>query len=457
MPDRPDPASVERGGLYTVTADALGREGDAIARLRPGDQYVVLVPGLLPGEQGLVKITSAARKFGRGELVQVTRPSADRSEPRCRHFGRCGGCDLQHLLYARQLERKAERLRAVLRHALGDAAPPLQPFRAPDPPFGQRHKVALHLSGRGHTLQGGLRMARSPELVPIEECPVSDPEALGLALDAVYALQELDLPATDRPGGILRSLVVRRAAGTGEAALLVVATRRIVPGLQRLCAELQRLGATVVAANWNEGDTGRLLGPHTAVLAGPERIRERILGTTYSLSPDAFFQTSPWGAAQLVELVTAALRPGPGDRVLDLYCGVGLFALHLAPQVAAVHGIEESPAAVADAEATAALLSAGRATFARGAVERQLQALRRGPRPTLVVLDPPRQGCGPAVAAAVGALGPARIAYVSCDPDALGRDLAAFAAARYRCTAVTPVDMFPHTHHLEAVAVLERA
>lgn len=452
MPARPDPAPLRRDSMHTLEIDALGAEGDGIARL---DGYVVLVPGALAGERVLVRITSAARKFGRGEVVQVLRAAPERVAPRCRHFLDCGGCQLQHLDGAAQGEHKRGRLQQVLDRALGDAAPRVAAMQAPDEPWGQRHKVVLHLEGAGQTLRGGFRRARRPDLVALDECPASDPHALGLGLDAVEELKELDLPAADRPGGLLRSVLVRRSAATGEAALVVVATRAMVPGLLQRVDELHRLGATVVAVNENTGPTERLLGPRTRVLSGPPRIRERIAGTTFLLSPTAFFQTSPWGAERLVELVRAALRPSRRHRLLDLYCGGGLFALCLAGEAAEVLGIEENPPAVADAEAAAGGGGIDNARFVAGRAGERLAGLRRSAdRPLLVVLDPPRAGCGPEVARRIAALGPERIAYVSCDPDALGRDAAAFAAAGYRLATVTPVDMFPQTWHVEAVASL---
>jgi 23S rRNA (uracil1939-C5)-methyltransferase len=445
---------VQKGELRTVTAEALGTT-DAVARV---DGYVVLVPGLLPGERALVRITSATRKFGRGELVSVLAPSPDRVDPRCRHFLECGGCHLQHLAYPAQALHKQQRLQRTLQHALGDDAPEVRPMLVPADPYGQRHKVALHLTGDGPTLAGGFRMARSPDLVVLEECPASDPQAFALARATITQLRSLGLPATDRPGGVLCSVVVRRAAGTGEACVLIVVTHP-VRGLKALCPVLRDLGATTVAANVHDGDTAQLLGHDTIVLAGPERIRERIGRVTYCLSPASFFQTAPWGAERLVGLVHQALAPKPRENVLDLYCGGGLFALALAPSCASVLGIEENPVSAGDAVEAAELLGLENVRILTGRVEDRLRTLARtgAARPDKIVLDPPRTGCGPELAAAIARLGAAAIAYVSCDPDALAADLQSFHQHGYRTAAVTPVDMFPQTHHVEAVAELRRS
>jgi 23S rRNA (uracil1939-C5)-methyltransferase len=449
------PVPVVRGEECSLEVEALGRGADGVGRI---GSYVVLVAGALPGERARVRISSAARKFGRGELLAVERASPQRARPPCGHFLVCGGCDLQHLAVAAQAEHKRARLAAALTHALGDRAPEIAPMAAPPDPLGQRHKVALHLQGAGRSLRGGLRRARGVELVALRECPVSDAVAFALAGEAVAALRETGLPAWDerRQSGVWRAVVVRRAAGTGEACVLIVAARGDVRELAVIAPRLAARGATTVALNVNTGPAARLLGHDTKVLAGPQRIREVLAGTDYLVSPGVFFQTAPWAAARLVELAGAFLAPGPGDVIGDLYCGSGLFALALAPLCGSVFGIEENAVAVADARAAARDGRLRNVRLVTGRVADRLPELAAA-RPRAIVLDPPRAGCGAALAGAIAALAPARIAYVSCDPDALARDLGAFADAGYRARRVVPVDMFPHTHHLESFAELQPA
>jgi 23S rRNA (uracil1939-C5)-methyltransferase len=247
---------------------------------------------------------------------------------------------------------------------------------------------------------------------------------------------------------------VRRSAGTGEAHVILVATRGAVPGLAGIAAELRERGATSVSLNVHDGPPGVPLGRRTVTLSGPQRIRERIAGTDYLLSATSFFQTAPFGAAAVIQQVMGGLAPEPGDTVADLYCGVGLLTLPLARAVRTVLGVEISAAAIADAAAAARLHGATNVELVAARVEDSMARLRQLAQPLKVVIDPPRSGCAPIIAA-LAALKPERIAYVSCDERALARDLRGFHAAGYSAREVTPIDMFPHTSHLESVTLLE--
>ncbi|MGE3171025.1 MAG: 23S rRNA (uracil(1939)-C(5))-methyltransferase RlmD [Planctomycetota bacterium] len=449
------PAPVRRGDHVTLDVEAFADGPDMLARI---DSYVVLLPGALPGERVRAAIQSGARKFGRARVLHVDRASPDRVEPRCRHFLDCGGCHWQHVGYAAQLRQKQARVEKDLRFALGDDAPPVEACVPAPEPYGQRHKVALHLVPGGRSaLLPALHRARDVDLVALRECPAVAPKAFALGCRAIELLGELRLPPFDpfTGHGLLRSVLVRHAAATGQSHLLVVASGE-VPELRHLLQPFLDAGATTVSLNLNDGPPGRLLGHTTHLLTGPRRIDEILDGTTYCISPDAFFQTSPHGARELVRAVTAWLDPGPRDVVADLYCGGGLFALPLAARAGTVIGVEDSGVSIADAEAGQKRNRRRNARFVRGAADRVL--LRFGnelPRPDLAVLDPPRAGAGPAVLERLCALRPRRIAYVACEPSALARDLLTLRGLGYAARSVLPVDMFPQTWHVEAVARLE--
>jgi 23S rRNA (uracil1939-C5)-methyltransferase len=448
------PAPVRRGDHVTLEVEAFADGPDALAHL---GSYVVLLPGVLPGERVRAAVTSGRSKYGRARPLHVDRVSPDRQEPRCRHFLHCGGCHWQHVAYAAQLAHKRSRLQKDLAWALGQGAPDVAETVPAPEPFGQRHKVALHLLPGERGLLPALHRLRDLELVPLRECPAVAAPAWELALSVLDRLSALRARVFDphTGEGLLRNVLVRRAAGTGQSHVVVVA-RGDVPGLRGLAPELLSLGATSVSLNVNDEPPGRLLGRETLVFEGPRRIDEVLSGTTYCISPDAFFQTSPKGAEQLVRIVAQWLQPGPGDTVADLYCGGGLFALPLAATAGSVLGIEESGVAVGDAEAGARRNRRRNARFVRGPVAAVLPRLGQDlPQPQLAVLDPPRAGTEPTVLERLCALRPRRIAYVACDPRSLARDLRALKDLGYTSRQVVPVDMFPQTWHVEAVALLE--
>ncbi|HEX5051255.1 MAG TPA: 23S rRNA (uracil(1939)-C(5))-methyltransferase RlmD [Planctomycetota bacterium] len=458
-PANPRAVPVERGDRIELEVDGLGDGPDGIGHI---GRYVVFVPGVLPGERASVRITSAARKFGRAELLAVQRAAPERVAARCAHFLACGGCHRQHQAYAAQLADKQMRLQRAVSFALGDDAPTVAPPIPAASPFGQRHKVVVHLRNTpDDRLEACFHRLRSPELVAVHECPASEPRAWALAMRAVALLHELPHGAWDpdfAPHALLRSVLVRTTT-TGHAHLLLVARAAHIPGLERLLDDLHDSGATTISVNGNDGEFSRLLGPDTTVVSGPPRIAEQLAGATYLLSPNAFFQTSPHGAQHLIRLCTQWLAPTRELDVADLYCGGGLLTLALARTARSALGVELSRTAIDDAQASARHNGVRNVAWRSGHADSWLAACRRGdlPRPHLVAMDPPRSGLGPAVIEELRQLRPRRLAYVSCEPQALQRDLRALAAAGFRTRSVQPIDMFPQTCHVEAVACLERA
>ncbi len=450
---------VARGDELEVTVDALGDGPDGIAHV---GGYVVLVPGVLPGERARVRMTSAARKFGRAELLEVIEASPDRAEPGCAHFLACGGCHRRHRHYAAQLGDKQARLARAAKFAIGDATIDVRPTIPAVPPHGHRHKVVLHLRNtRDGGLEGCFHRLRSPELEAVHECPASDPLAWDIATEAIDALCELPHGAWDpdfAPNDLLRSVLVRTTTA-GQAHLVIVARQPLVPDLHRILGRLHRAGATTISVNANAGEFSQLLGPRTAIVSGPQRIEEHIGDVRYLVSPTAFFQTSPQGAAHLVRLAEQWLAPGKDDVVADLYCGGGLLTLPLARRARSAFGVERNRESIQDAIAAATANRITNVHFRSDDADAWLAGCRAGrtARPTLVAMDPPRDGLAPGVVRELAALRPRRIAYVSCDPDTLQRDLRELHAAGFTARSITGVDMFPMTSHVEAVACLEAA
>ncbi|MCU0862577.1 MAG: 23S rRNA (uracil(1939)-C(5))-methyltransferase RlmD [Planctomycetes bacterium] len=456
---RPREIPVEKGDQLTIPFDGLGAGPDGLGRV---DDYIVFVPGTLPGERATVEITSAARKFGRGELIKLVTRSPDRVEPRCPHFLACGGCHRQHQSYPAQLLDKQARLQRTIDHALGEATVPVATTVPAASPYGERHKVVVHLlhDARGR-LQGGLHRARSPDLVAVHDCPASDPLAWDLVQRTIELLDTLGHRAWDpwfAPRELLRSVLVRTST-IGDAHLILVATAPEIPGLEDLLPELHRAGATSISVNHNDGEPARLLGPDTRHLSGRSYIEEPLAGLRFRISPTVFFQTSPRMAEQLIEHVLDWLQPRATDDVADLYCGTGLLTLPLAKRARSAFGIELNGHALDDARASALANQIGNTTFRCGDVAGWLRACRQGqlPRPQLVAMDPPRSGLGPEVIGELAQLRPERLAYVSCEPQALHEDLRALAAAGFVTKAVVPFDMFPQTALVESMACLERS
>ena len=378
----------------------------------------------------------------------------------CRHFGVCGGCSLVTATYEEQLARK----RARLADLLGADVPPVI---ASPRESGFRQKAAFVFGTRpgGRRLLMGHYAAGSNRIVAVDECPVHSPRANRIAFALRDRLARANVGAADARGGVLRHLIVRTTEDDAEAVAMLVVTRNdkaLRTPVRGLLASTDAPDGFVVNVNTKPGPY--MVGEASIVIAGRGQVRERgfasaagVKTTDFLVSPDAFFQTNVGAARVLVDLVLDGV--GDSRRVLDLYCGSGLFAIPLARREAVVTAVEENRVAIATLEANARLnrLPAGRVTAIAGRVEDAVSRLASTPWDA-VVLDPPRDGCAPGVLATVfERMRPPRAVYVSCNPDVLAGDLRAIRAAGYGIERVQPLDMFPHTAHIETVVTLRRA
>ena len=355
----------------------------------------------------------------------------------CKHFGVCGGCTLPGVPYAEQLARKRQELSRLL----GLDVPPLIPSPKES---GFRNKVSFVF---GNGVMGHYALG-SQKVIPIEECPVHHERGNRIA----FALRDR---LSRVPASILRHVIIgppktgvkhRRCWWFGAT------TNRFRAGEAVLDSADKPSGFSSTSTT----DPVRMVGDETIKIEGRSFVKEIIGGVSYLVSPTAFFQTNVGAAGELVKVVLEEVgKPG---KVLDLYCGSGLFSLPLVKAGATVTAVEENRQAIVDAEANVRLnhLDAGRIRFLAARVEDALARVARDSWDT-VVLDPPRQGCPPEVTAACSRPPPARAVYVSCNPDALAKELPVILKTGYRVTRVQPVDMFPHTDHIETVISFARA
>ena len=470
-------------GLHDLDIEFLDSSGDGVGRL---GRRLVLVPFTIPGERVRVRLDASRDGPVPGVLRDVLRASPHRVVPRCRHFGPeaepgagpCGGCAWQHIAYPEQLRLKTALVDRLVRAAVPDApaAAPAIAGADVDAPWGYRQKVHFVFTGadggrdrrrRGAPLVIGHYARGSRRVVPVRECPVHDERgnALAFHLHRAFAAAGVQGVSThdDRArggrtgggnGGVLRSIVIRAARRTSELLTTLVVTtdrdRRLRDATTRA---LRGAPDTGLHLNLHPDDDAFIFGRETRRLAGPARLREEVAGVSFLISATAFFQTNVRAADTLVALVRAAI---PADaRVLDLYAGAGLFALPLAKDGRRVTAVEEHRAAVADGEASRALnrIPEDCCRFIARPVEAALRSL---PAADGVVLDPPRGGCAvPVLAAVCTQIRPRLIVYVSCNPEPLADDLAFAVGQGYRIRSIQPVDMFPHTAHVETVVVLK--
>ena len=451
-------AKPKRGDLLELVVDDLAFGGEGVGR---ADGYVVFVRGGLPGDRLRVRVTEARGRFGRGVIDTVLSPSPDRVEAPCPYFGSCGGCRLQHLAYPAQLAFKEKQVRDCLTRLGGLTPFELRPIVAAPAPYGYRNKMEFTIAGPGPLI--GLHQAERYDVVlDIERCLLQSDTMNALLDELRRQVRERAVSVWDPQSerGLLRFAAVREGQRTGEAMVNIVASAPDVDTLVPVAEALRaRVPATTsVVLNVNDKKASVAVGSEEHLLLGRDHITEKLGSVGFRVSAASFFQTNTAQAERLFAIVAQACELGGDDTVLDLYSGTGAISLLLAGRARHVYGIELAPAAVADAVRNAEANGIANCTFLTGEVRHVLPVLARdGVRPSVVVADPPRAGFHPKALSALAALAPARIVYVSCNPSTLARDVGDLVRQGYRLDWVQPVDMFPQTPHIEAVARLTRA
>lgn len=449
-----------RGDTLELAIDDLAFGGEGVGRL---DGYVVFVRGGLPGDRVRVTLTETRARYGRGVVASVVTPSPDRVEPPCPYFGRCGGCRLQHLAYPAQLRFKEKQVRDCLER-LGDVGPvDVRPILAAPETYGYRNKMEFTVAAGPDGAVLGLHEAeRYDAVLDIERCGLQSDTMNRLLAEtrSEVRARELTVHDTATGQGLLRFVALREGRHTGDAMVNLVASAPDVEALGPVAARLrERVPAVAsVVLNVNAKKASVAVGTEEHVLAGRDFITESLGGVRFQVSASSFFQTNTRQAERLFSLVESACALAGDETAFDLYSGTGAISLLLARRCRRVYGIEVVAASVADAVRNARANGIDNCVFLTGEVRHVLpQLVHEGVRADAVVADPPRAGFHPKALDALATLAPARVVYVSCNPATLARDVGELVRRGYRLEWVQPVDMFPQTPHIEAVARLGRA
>jgi len=448
-----------------VTIDDMDFPGSAGVALSDGRK--VFVTGAVTGDTGTVQVVGESRGDLRAEIVRLEKRSTSRAEPRCPHFGTCGGCLFQNLDYARQLELKERFLRRTLfeRSIPGldpDGVLPVVP--SPDV-YHYRNKMEFAFADDWGELVIGLRERGDPRrksrgrTVGLRQCPIFSPVVEEIFPVVLEFAKEKGLAAHNpRKGrGVLRHLVLREGKRTGDVmALLVTAPDSGVDFGElaaRLATSASRVKGFFHIVNGRKSDIVSF--EETRLLSGSAWIEEELGGLTFRIHPPTFFQTNTAAAEALYGKIPGLAGLTRDSRVLGLYCGSGAIEIFLAGKAGRVTGVDSFPENIRNAKENAAANGIENCAFSAGTVEDFLSE-PGGEPPDVVVVDPPRPGLTPRALKNILALEVPTVVYVSCNPPAMARDLNHVMARGYRLQTVLPFDFFPHTPHLEVLAVLAR-
>jgi 23S rRNA (uracil1939-C5)-methyltransferase len=424
--------------------ESLAFGGRGVAR---SGSYVVFVAGALPGDRVRAEVTKEKRRFAEARTVELLAPSADRVEDRCTHEGEpCPGAPWQGLPYERQLAQKRDQVDEALRRIGGLDGFELEEIEPALEQWRYRNKLEYSFGERDEeTVLGFHARGRWDRIVGVEDCHLASERGNAARNEVREWARREAVPTYDRRerDGILRNLVVREGRRTGQV------QTRLVTSATRFAKPPVDLHTAI------EGDSGGTEGPTGAL--GEERLREELCGLRFEMSHGAFFQTNTEMAERLYAVAAGYAGLSGGERVFDLYCGIGTIGLTMAAKAGEVWGLEIVPEAIADAERNAKRNGIENARFLTGSARTGVRPLlEQAGRPDVAVIDPPRSGLSQKIVRRVLECEAKRIVYVSCNPTTLAPNAAQMVEAGYVLRHVKPVDMFPQTPHIECVALLEK-
>ncbi|MFD1416648.1 23S rRNA (uracil(1939)-C(5))-methyltransferase RlmD [Oceanobacillus jeddahense] len=448
---------VQKNEQLTIMIEDITHEGSGVGKV---DGYPLFIPKTLPGEEAVIKVVKVNKNYGFGKLLELTKTSPERVDPTCHVY--CGGCQLQHMSYALQLQMKQNQVHNVMKKIAHLEHVPVHPIIGMEDPSHYRNKIQIPVDEKNGELITGYYQKRSHRILQNQDTCYVHSHAMNEVLPFVrHLMNKHGVQAYDEKThrGELRHIMIRTGHFTGEMMVVLVTRTAKLPGKERMIEELREKFPFIksIVQNINDQRTNVILGKKTKVLWGASYIHDTIGDLTFAISPKSFYQVNPVQTKVLYDKALEYAAIDENDVVVDAYCGIGTISLFLAQKAKKVYGIEVVPEAIEDAKKNAERNGINNVTFTVGQAEKVMPTWKKeGLDPDVIVVDPPRKGCDQEFLDAMMAMKPKRIVYVSCNPSTLARDLRILEDGGYEAKEVQPVDMFPNTGHVEAVVLLDR-
>ena len=460
----------KKNDTVTIEITDMGIDGEGIGKV---DGFTLFVKDALIGDVAEVKVMKAKKNYGYARLMKLVTPSPDRVEPVCSVARQCGGCQIQALSYEKQLEFKHNKVRGNLIRIGGfDEAfidEIMEPIGGMKEPFHYRNKAQYPVgTDKEGQLIAGFYAGRTHQIIPNLDCVLGDTGNKEILGKILAFMKEYGLTAYNEETGkgLVRHVLIRKGFTTKEIMVCIVINGKKLPHSEELAAVLARIpGMTSITCSINQENTNVIMGKDIRPVWGQTFITDYIGNVKYQISPLSFYQVNPVQTEVLYgQALTYAGLTGK-ETVWDVYCGIGTISLFLAQKAKKVYGVEIVPQAIEDARKNAEINGIQNAEFFVGKAEEVLpeyyaQYAKEHPgehaRADVIVVDPPRKGCEESVLETMVHMEPGRIVYVSCDSATLARDLKYLCGNGYELKKVRAVDMFPHTVHVETVALLTK-
>lgn len=443
--------------MYVVDIVDIGQGGVGIGKF---EGFTVFVDGGLVKDKIKVKITKSKKNYAVGDIVEIIEPSPYRVERKCsKELKDCGGCQIQELDYQEQLNIKTNEVKQVISRIgkLEDVV--VHPALGMEEPFRYRNKAQFPIQKVDGSPVIGFYKKKSHDIIPTDQCIIQHDvnDKIIKIIKTYIRAYKVSVYDEKTHTGVLRHLVTKVGFTSKEVMVVLVANGRKLPYLNELASVLKENipGFKTLVVNVNREKTNVILGNENRVIYGDGKINDNIGDLVFEISPLSFFQVNPVQTEVLYNKALEYAALGENDTVFDIYCGIGTISLFLAQRAKKVYGIEIVEEAIKDAKRNAEINNLDNVEFYVGKAEDVVPKMyKQGKRANVVVVDPPRKGCDEKVLDTIVSMQPDRVVYVSCNPSTLARDLAYLNEKGYKSLEVQPVDMFPHSIHIENVALI---
>ena len=441
---------VKLNEIYQVNIISLNSNAQGVGRI---EDFTVFVEGALPDEVVKVKIVEVKKNYAVGELLEIIKNSTDRIEPQCPIYSECGGCQLQHLSYNAQLKWKRRQVVDALKR-IGKIEVIVKDTIGMSDPWRYRNKMQFPVGRTKSKIQIGCFAKSSHKVIDTDSCLIQrqQNDEILQAVHKVVDKFKVSVYDEDRHRGVLRHVMGR--VGLNETMLVLVTATEKLPNEKTIIRALRNelSNITSIQQNIQTQHNNVILGRETKVLYGKRTIKDKIGKLEFNISARSFFQVNTVQAEKLYQTALNFADLKGHEVVIDAFCGTGTITLFLAKHAKFAYGIEIVSSAIADAKLNARLNNVRNAQFITGDATAILPKL--GVKPDVMVLDPPRAGCDEKFLLTIAKLKPSKVVYVSCNPATLARDLNILESNGFKTQIVQPVDMFPFTSHVEAVALV---
>jgi 23S rRNA (uracil1939-C5)-methyltransferase len=442
-----------------LTIDSLAMGGEGVGR---HNGMAVFVPDAVPGDKLKVILTDVRDSFARGRIGSILQPSPDRTTPSCPLASVCGGCQWQHIKYPAQLKFKTKIVTENLERIGRLSGVRVNETIGMKEPWGFRNKIQYPIGrGKNGKIVMGYFKQGTHDIVDIDNCPIEHPKLSRVANIVKETLNKMNYASydEDKGTGLFRHLRARIGFGTGEVLLTFITNEKAIPGAKDLVKEIlskckkENINVVGICHSLNDRMTNVIMGDRNRTMWGRDYIYDKLGDLKFKVSNESFYQTNPQMTEVLYNKALEFSGADKKDTVIDAYSGIGTIALWFAKNAEYVYGIEDNKQAVYDAADNAEANRIENCRFSIGRVEKLLPDLDEG---DILVLDPPRGGCEEKVIRTMSRSKLKRVVYISCNPSTLARDLKALVAGGFRVDEVQPVDMFPHSFHIETVTKITK-